>query len=802
MYHVTGIGITATLLYLLSYYLYRAGFYPIHVHKNLWNTILAAAFIITALAGLFLALQASYKWELSFVKTILKWHVEFGIAMAFSGMFHFIWHFSYYVRMFPRQANQETAPPENNISYSNAGMNLFIVGFVSTSFQLLLLREMMNISGGFELISGTFLASWLIGSAIGSTIAGGSRLNDIRKINFSFSLSPAISLLMLLVLSGIFLNSGQTPSFLLSLIFSFLVLIPFCLISGFTFIRLMRIAKASHGTIPGKSFAIETAGGILAGIVVPVLTSGILNTYQLILLIILLSNTWVLLSFSFKSPVLNYLTKFVVLILSCLIIVFNTDIFFRKILSPAMGVKDTEDTPYGNITTGIYKGEESIYYDQRLLSYSGNAAEKEENVHYAMLQHDNPRKIILISGSLKSCLPEIMKYNISRVIYIERDPLLAGMESIDTEHNQKVQIANDDAYRHIRKMDEKADVILMLVPPPSNLLLNRYYSSEFFHEAAAKLNEGGVFMCSPGPADTYLNRESIELYSSIFKSLKSEFGYVLPIAGNKLYLLASDKELSTGICHLTEVRKISNVYVSPDFLADDLISRRSEEITSLMKPDINENKAAYPVAYRSYQSYNFGKSPGEKTAFVIIAAILFAIPAFSAMRRNPLMFSCASALSGFEIILLLLLQIIEGNMYQLTGLLIAALMAGLSVGAGSGFMKNTSLNARLLTILFFYIVAGLLFNFLSALTPGIPSVVILMMLAFIPGLLTGNIFNELTAKKDDASGIYSADLSGSALGFIIISAIAIPLVGLQLSIFLLSGFIFTGFVFGTVGNKY
>ena len=34
----------------------------------------------------------------------------------------------------------------------------------------------MNITGGYELITGSFLGSWLIGSAIGASIAGKSAL--------------------------------------------------------------------------------------------------------------------------------------------------------------------------------------------------------------------------------------------------------------------------------------------------------------------------------------------------------------------------------------------------------------------------------------------------------------------------------------------------------------------------------------------------------------------------------------------------------------------------------------------------
>ena len=49
-------------------------------------------------------------------------------------------------------------------------------------------------------------------------------------------------------------------------------------------------------------------------------------------------------------------------------------------------------------------------------------------------------------------------------------------------------------------------------------------------------------MCSPGPGNDYFNKESINLYSSIFNSLSSVFRNVKPVVGNKLYFIASDKE--------------------------------------------------------------------------------------------------------------------------------------------------------------------------------------------------------------------------------------------------------------------
>ncbi|HKK40941.1 MAG TPA: hypothetical protein VJ963_00940, partial [Bacteroidales bacterium] len=182
MYHVIGTGSTAILLYLLSYLFYRAGFYSGNLHRKLWNTILALAFIVTMIAGIFLALQVTYKWDIPIVKSILKWHVEFGIAMSFTGIFHLIWHLSYYTRIFRKNGSRKTPEVFHTLSQSDISINLFIVGFVSSSIQLLLIREMLNIAGGYELITGIFLASWLLVSAAGSVLAGKSGMNNIKRL--------------------------------------------------------------------------------------------------------------------------------------------------------------------------------------------------------------------------------------------------------------------------------------------------------------------------------------------------------------------------------------------------------------------------------------------------------------------------------------------------------------------------------------------------------------------------------------------------------------------------------------------
>jgi spermidine synthase len=806
MYHVFGTGLTIITLYLLSYLFFRIGYYSLQFHKKLWNTILAIFFISTACVGIFMALQANYKWPISILKSIVKWHVELGIGMAATGIFHFFWHISYFGKLFTPQENRFEKSTDLKISSSIIRSNLFMLGFVSASVQFLLLREMLNITGGYELITGTFLASWLITSAIGVSFASKSSLNDIKKINVIFSLSPLISLLLLFALSRLFVNPGETPSLLTSIIFTFLVLAPFCITSGFTFIKLVSFAKSSSGFVPGKSFSIETAGGIASGIVISLLTSGVVNTYRLLLMVIFLTLSYLLYTFFNNSLRVKILSGIILMCSILIVVIFDPDIFFRQILMQGISVSSSVDTPYGNITKGSYKNEESVFYNERLINYKNDVIEREEDIHYAMLQRDTVENIILISGSLKSHLPELMKFHPKKIIYIERDPELARLEQTESGNfSGELIVANEDAFQYIRSSADSVDAVLLLLPPPSTLLLNRYYTTEFFYEIRKRLKVGGIFLCSPGYAYNYYNKESLNLYSSVFNSLTEVFKNVYPVSGNKLYFISSDQEISLSFCKLVNMRNIKNVYVSSDYLSDELITKKSEDVRLLMDPKQSQNRSAFPLASFYWQSLYISRNISEKIPLIVIMIALFAVPFISIKRRNMVMYFSALALAGLEIILLFTLQLIIGNMYQLTGLLIAGLMAGLAVGSAIEFHNPVYMKWKIkyFLLFLFYVILGFGYDPLLSMKSGLPAIFTIIGLSFLPAFFTGSIFRELslTTKDSGTSEIYRADLFGSAIGFLAISGIMIPAFGLKVSVYLLSFLILTGFLFGTINNK-
>ena len=713
MYNVTGIGLTAVILYFLSYIFYLNGFYSRNSHRKIWNIILAGSFLLAAVAGLFLALQINYKWNIPFVKTILKWHVDFGIALSFTGLFHFIWHFSYFIR---KEKNNEKSVTGEAISQRSAkqnAVNLFIIGFVSTSVQLLMMREIMNISGGYELVAGTFPAAWLIGSAAGSYASGHSQISDLRKLNTIFGLNIILSVILMLLLGRLYLNPGETPSFFLSIIYTIIVLLPFTFVSGFIFMKILSVSGINHKVSSGSSFSIETAGGIISGVVIPIFSYRLFSTYQFLMLICTFFLSYVLISFVFISGKGRIVTLASAVCIVVLIIVFKPDRIIREVLLPGINVISSTDTPYGNVTKGEYGGEQSIYYNHRLLQYRNDETEREENVHYAMLQHGNPEKVLVVSGDISSVLGEVMKYPVKRVFYVERDPGLLKVNRSDKLANvELLKVINTDAYRFIHETNEKFDVILLIIPPPSTLLINRFYTTDFYSSLAKRLNEKGIIMCSPGIGENYFNKESTILYSSVFNSLKAVFKNVIPIVGNKLYYIASNDSLTERICYLAEKRAIKNIYVNSDFLSDDLIRRKSDEFMTTINRDVAENKLSTPSACFHYQSYSLSRTdPGLYPSLFLIIAI-FILPVFSVRRRNLLMYSSAGALAGFEIIALLTIQSSAGNMYNITGLVIAGLMTGLALGTAFDLTSNSKqsglINSSALVL--FYLLMVLVIN--------------------------------------------------------------------------------------------
>ena len=124
----------------------------------------------------------------------------------------------------------------------------------------------------------------------------------------------------------------------------------------------------------------------------------------------------------------------------------------------------------------------------------------EELVHFPMLFHPQPKKVLLISGGIGGVLTEILKYPIDKIDYTELDPLIIQAARQFTTPlterelgDSRLNIHYIDGRLFTKKTTEKFDVVIVNLPPPSTLQLNRYYTAEFFELVKNILNDDGLF---------------------------------------------------------------------------------------------------------------------------------------------------------------------------------------------------------------------------------------------------------------------------------------------------------------------
>jgi hypothetical protein len=175
------------------------------------------------------------------------------------------------------------------------------------------------------------------------------------------------------------------------------------------------------------------------------------------------------------------------------------------------------------------------------------------------------------------------------------------------------------------------------------------------------------------------------------------------------------------------------------------------------------------------------------------------------MRKT--MYFNASSLAGFEIIILALVQITAGNIYQMTSLVLAVAMAGLAAGSVKNYRISGKLTPAFIcftSAVFFVIVAFLTDHLLLINNSRLASIILLLIL-FVPSFLTGALFRKLTYNDSEGSysqAVYSSDLAGSATGFIMTAGLLIPLLGIKFALLLLAVLNLSAFLFGLKPDKY
>jgi len=518
---------------------------------------------------------------------------------------------------------------------------------------------------------------------------------------------------------------------------------------------------------------------------------------------------------------------------------------------------------YGNVTA-IGQGEQFTFLANGvpiLTAPVPDIALVEEMVHLPLLFVPQPRRALVLSGGLGGVIRELLKYPLERVDYAELDPLLidavASLPTTLTEtelNDPRLRVEQVDGrlmlrclatdsslplrepfrsrYREVLRGTgrETYDLILINLPHPTTLQLNRFYTVEFWRLAGSLLADDGVIVFAAPGSLTHLSPGMRDLHNALHATLAEVFPYVRQIPGDVTLWLASpsptvESARSEELARRWEARGLPSDLITGFHIRLKLDERwlrwfwdsLGEGRPVVVNRDLRPSGLLYGLAYWN-ELFSPGLTPyfdllGQLNLSTLVApvvvAVLVGVVAMRLRRQGcvgPV--PIAIVVTGFggmtaNLLIIFAFQVFYGYVYQLIGLLTAALMAGLSLGGwlmarkgcrpegGLGLRRDTRWLLGLeVAMVAFWLALPLALTVLhrgmgrravsAAVGPA------LLALNALAGCLVGAQFpvaNSIYLRRDPelsgtAGALYAADLLGGCAAALLVSVTLLPALGI------------------------
>ncbi len=674
---------------------------------------------------------------------------------------------------------------------------LIALGISSLISQIIYIREFLNVFFGNELIFGIILASWMILTA-GGAFLGKFAIkikNEIKSILFLqllLAVFPLITVFLLRWFRNDFFPIGSMLNIPDGILMSLLFLAPYCLVSGFlfTFFCISLSRKLNKNEI-SRVYYFDTIGCIIGGFLFNFILVFLLNSLQ-ILYVLLFINLSAALFISVVYKRKKTLFLLITLFIGFVITTFTLDLekITKEKQFKGQDLVFYKDTPYGNLVVTRNENQFNFFDNSKFLFSTENTIENEEAVHFAMLQHKNPKKVLLLSGGVNGLTKEMMKYKVEYITYLEINPVLVelGKKFTTNLSSSKIRIIYEDARYFINRTKEKFDVVIIALPEPTTAQLNRFYTLEFYKELKKILNTNAVVSFGLLSSNEYLSAEVKNINSVIYNTLNKVFKNIIILPGNRNYFVASDGILSSEIVKLASNNNLNNAYVNAFYLSDNDLKNKMLSVMKNVTFKTEINRDFKPIVY--YHQLKYWMSH-FKTNYYLIFGILLILLLLFLYRLKPInlcLFTGGFAASSIEVILLVTFQVVYGYVYQMIGIIIMLFMVGLALGiyCMNFVTKKYTVNNYLKIqagIVFYSVCLPFVLLFINYINPNPVIVqVAYCILILIIGGLTGMTFSlsSKIIKKDIpsvAAETYGADLFGSAIGAIVLSAFLLPLLG-------------------------
>jgi len=719
-------------------------------------------------------------------------------------------------------------------------------GLTSVVGQVVLLREVIVLYNGNELSSGIVLAAWLLWTAAGAALMERllRRFTNVVCITAIVECLCGISLVAtIVVLRGAraWLQTvpGESLGPVTSAFVAFAGLAMFCGFSGCLFTLAVQMIRsqfpASTRSPVGYAYLAETAGSALGGILTSFLLLRFFASFQIAIIAATMNfclASW--LAFRLRRSRAIATVLVVSLGIAALTILApRVEMFTQQRIWKGFTLVASHDSIYGRLEILSSGGISGLYENGGVLANIPDPASAEETVHYAMLEHPAPRRVLLIGGGMNGSIAEALKHpSLQRLDYVELDPALidmyrryfaAGFASAFAD--TRVHVHNADGRHYLKQSTESFDEILLSIPDPDNAQLNRFFTEEFFQIARSHLAPAGLLSLQLRSSEESVGPELAEFLRCIHYTLQRVFPYVAVIPGDTLHLFGAMQPQALTedpriLIDRLRSRHLHTLYVSEYAIPFRMMPDRMDQIHDLLRsrPDTPLNRDFHPAAYYfaavlwSAQFRSAYSHLLQAAAHVFFANILLFVAALSLglilagirSRRTrteyAALWSVAAAgntLMALQILILLAFQSVYGHVYHELAMLIAMFMAGMSIACWFGIacfhndhrkrlLRVAACNQALLAasapLLLF--VVGVLSHSSASGHEKAAAEFAFPLLAFLCGIpgglqfsLASGIYQHDRQAKASLSTLYAIDLVGGCIGALVLTGFFIPVFG-------------------------
>lgn len=672
--------------------------------------------------------------------------------------------------------------------------SIIAAGISSIAVQLLTIREFLTQFYGNEITISLVLFSWLLLTGIGSLLAkpaGRGSVNLYGRLIFILAVWPLIQFIYIRGLRESVFAHGASAGFYQIFFYILLTSAPYCLLLGFILPFSLAVMKDNHmGFTSGDLYITDSIGDILGGVLFSFILVYWLKPFKII---VLSSSLLILTSFLIISKKRKYRTLLIFCIPAGLFCFYGWNGQFEQAtLSRQYGpiIKYIE-SPFGRIMI-TREGSQHTFWESGLPLYSDyNIIESEEKIHYPLCQLDRVERVLLISGGFGESIDEVEKYHPQAVDYVELDPYLtrAALELGAIERRPWLNIINMDGRRYIRQCEKRYDAIIIDLPEPDTFQINRFFTVEFFGLAEACLKKGGILSFSLNYSPNYIGEVRRKKLSALFNTAKVHFRNVLALPGEKAYFLCRNGSLSREILEKLNEKAIRADYIRGIYAGNFSEDRMNQLRDSLDRKEYINADFAPRVMNVIFEEW-FQEHATSPRLFIGLLLGLTGIYLILMKREEYLLFSTGLATMGVEMLVIFTFQVIYGYIYLKIGAIITAFLLGLLPGAVAGRLFSKTKGHPLIFSEFSFLFLLILFYFWISLIKGEPGQILFLAYGFIFSFFCGFQFplaaGLIGERNSPVAGLLAADLTGAALGILLIGSLIIPLMGLQAAVIFLA----------------